>query len=387
MSGIADPLLETLRSTGYVTGYTHGFYRYPARFPPEFARAVIREFTEPGDLVLDPFMGGGTAVIEAIAEGRRAVGIDLNPLAHFVTLVKTTPLSRADHHVLRSWAAMFPELTENAAEAVADRRTRSLPHDILTPLVPYVAAAARLRPSRRRRFARCVLLRVGQWALESRQALPTPAELRARVASDLEEMLAGLQALISAAAEHGITRSEIARRRRLVLTTSARGYWLQGTRNTGIPSLVLTSPPYPGVHVLYHRWQVLGRRETPAPFWLADLQDGRGESYYRFGSRTPTGLRNYFATLRRSFEMIRQVIGPQTLVAQLVAFADVELQLPIYLKEMEVAGYEAVTSVEEIRQGHLWRPVPHRRWYVRVQDAANDQHAANEVLLLHRLAR
>lgn len=35
------------------------------------------------------------------------------------------------------------------------------------------------------------------------------------------------------------------------------------------PGLILTSPPYPGVHVLYHRWQVQGRKETPAPFWIA----------------------------------------------------------------------------------------------------------------------
>ena len=32
------------------------------------------------------------------------------------------------------------------------------------------------------------------------------------------------------------------------------------------PQLILTSPPYPGVYVLYHRWKIGGRRESPAPF-------------------------------------------------------------------------------------------------------------------------
>lgn len=39
-------------------------------------------------------MGGGTAIVEGLAEGRLAVGVDLNPLAHFVTCVKTAQLSK-----------------------------------------------------------------------------------------------------------------------------------------------------------------------------------------------------------------------------------------------------------------------------------------------------
>src|SRR5229473_3594350 len=48
-----------------VSGLTHNFYKYPARFSPSFVRQVILSFTEPGDLVLDPFMGAGTSLVEA----------------------------------------------------------------------------------------------------------------------------------------------------------------------------------------------------------------------------------------------------------------------------------------------------------------------------------
>ena len=61
-----------------VSGLTHRFYRYPARFSPIFARACIEAFSKPGDLVLDPYMGGGTTVVEAMALGRQAVGSDIN---------------------------------------------------------------------------------------------------------------------------------------------------------------------------------------------------------------------------------------------------------------------------------------------------------------------
>ena len=50
-----------------VAGLTHNFYRYPARFSPEFAKQAILAFSKPDDLVLDPFMGGGTTLVEALA--------------------------------------------------------------------------------------------------------------------------------------------------------------------------------------------------------------------------------------------------------------------------------------------------------------------------------
>jgi DNA modification methylase len=65
------------RDEAPVSGYTHNFYRYPARFSPKFVRAVIKAFSEPGDLVLDPFMGGGTTLVEALAQGRSAIGVDI----------------------------------------------------------------------------------------------------------------------------------------------------------------------------------------------------------------------------------------------------------------------------------------------------------------------
>jgi DNA methylase len=62
-----------------VCGRTHNFYRYPARFSPRFARAAIQTFTRPGDLVLDPYVGGGTSLVEALAIGRDAIGIRYQP--------------------------------------------------------------------------------------------------------------------------------------------------------------------------------------------------------------------------------------------------------------------------------------------------------------------
>ena len=87
-----------------VSGLTHRFYRYPARFSPTFAATVIAQFSKPGDLILDPQMGGATAIVEGMRLGRRAVGCDLNSLAVFVARVKTTLVSTPERAALQRWA-------------------------------------------------------------------------------------------------------------------------------------------------------------------------------------------------------------------------------------------------------------------------------------------
>ena len=104
---IQQRLKNSLQLLPAMSGLTHDFYRYPARFPATFAREIIHEFSQRGDCVFDPFMRGGTAIVEALASGRSAVGIDINSLAHFITTVKTTPLKFTDLQTVIQWAQHF----------------------------------------------------------------------------------------------------------------------------------------------------------------------------------------------------------------------------------------------------------------------------------------
>ena len=54
---------------------------YPAEKPAEVADVLIRQSSEPGNLVVDPFMGSGSVGIAALRLGRRFLGNDLNPEA------------------------------------------------------------------------------------------------------------------------------------------------------------------------------------------------------------------------------------------------------------------------------------------------------------------
>ena len=156
---------EVFHSTNRVKGYTHDFYKYPARFSPSFARFILDSLTEPGDYVLDPFMGGGTTIVEAMASGRHAIGSDVNELARFVTRVKTTPLSCHDIAEVRGWV-------QDVRAAAADMNPDAQPSESPVRNMPvaahqFFAMATKLveglRFRRRQQFARCALVRVGQW--------------------------------------------------------------------------------------------------------------------------------------------------------------------------------------------------------------------------------
>lgn len=71
------------------TRLTHYLFRYPAKFHPPIARALIEEFSEPKATVLDPFCGSGTLLVEAATMDRYGIGIDVDPVAVEVAMVKS----------------------------------------------------------------------------------------------------------------------------------------------------------------------------------------------------------------------------------------------------------------------------------------------------------
>lgn len=71
---------------------THSYHRYPAKFIPQLAARLIKENSQVGEVICDPFMGSGTTLVEAIVNDRRTYGTDINPVAVMITRAKTTPI-------------------------------------------------------------------------------------------------------------------------------------------------------------------------------------------------------------------------------------------------------------------------------------------------------
>jgi DNA modification methylase len=371
--------------TSPVSGLTHCHYKYPARFSPKFVSAVLKEFSKPGDLVLDPYMGGGTTIVEAIASGRRAVGCDLNSLAVFVTRAKTIKLTSLDERKIYAWAtSVVPSLSYHdtdyrVKEALCEKRTRNLHLPHARPIKKFIALALvsldALDSLQAKDFARCALLNVSQWALNGRRTQVALSDFRMRLTQVALDMLQASASLRSAmeVSRHVDAFSSL-------IHDSAENLASHSPFSTGERAdLVVTSPPYPGVHILYHRWQVNGRRETPAPYWIADCLDGNGESYYTFGTRKEERHSEYFKQSLRTLESIRSVMKDGAVMAQIIAFSNPRSQLKRYLDNMSKAGFKEVCTSTG-RPARAWRDVPGRSWHASLQGST---HSAREVALLH----
>src|SRR5919205_2565995 len=78
--------------TGY---YTHRCHTYSAKYIPQIPNVLISNFTKRNDLVLDNFVGSGTTLVESKLLGRKAIGVDINPLACLISKVKTTIIEKS----------------------------------------------------------------------------------------------------------------------------------------------------------------------------------------------------------------------------------------------------------------------------------------------------
>src|SRR3989344_3090725 len=84
---------EKSNGNGSTTYLTHNFHTYPAKFIPQIPKSTIQALTSEGDVILDPFCGCGTTLVEAKLFNRNSIGGDWNPIATLVTTAKTNTLN------------------------------------------------------------------------------------------------------------------------------------------------------------------------------------------------------------------------------------------------------------------------------------------------------
>ena len=392
-------LVESIHSTKPIsrgrrrTASLHEFYRYPGRFSPEFARSAIDAFTEPGDLVLDPFVGGGTTAVEAVLGGRRALVADINPLATFVTRAKTTPLTNAQETLVNKWiadVANHAKIYRGAAGFHQWRADGYLRHIEsretwrITKLIRLALDWLPKQDTNAEQFCRCVLLRTGQWAFDLGNRIPTVSEFR-------EVLTVHGQGMLDIATSHS-PKTHPANGHLDILDAALPGLSSHPRLlEVGSPALILTSPPYPGVHVAYHRWKLFSRKETPAPYWIANKEDSNGLAHYTMSARSGRDLRRYFAKLHAAYTDLAAIASDHTILVQIVGFSDPQNHLPRFLDTMTSAGFiefHLPKDLADTQDRRLWRAIPGRRWWTQAhsrRDATSQ--TAREVVLFHHWSR
>lgn len=367
----------------------HGLYRYPARFSPQFAAAAIRLVTEPGDLVLDPFVGSGTTLYETMRHNRRCVGIDINPISTFLVgaMLQRRKQEELDKYYmwLRRTVSRL-SVTLNGRELSKDFPVQNLDYRRnwrIVKLVDGLIASVDKLSGTFDATTRQILLRSCQWAFDNRKVTPSYREFLDFLYKTCEDVLITARAFDESIDEEwgsGRTKSS----HRVFNGHADRVLGQLHRRSAEKYDAIITSPPYPGVHMLYGRWQVRGRRESELPLWIAGAEPYLREGDYTMHARRTSDNSSYFELLSQAMEGCRGVIRDGGWMVQMVGFSDPSTQLHRYLACVTDAGFkeEKSTRLSTGRDQRLWRTVPSRKWY------ANSPHKAlptrREVVLLFK---
>lgn len=118
----------------------HDWYRFVLSFPPHLVREYLARFGVSQDsLILDPFCGTGTTLVEAKKLHYGSVGIEASPMAHFASVTKTdwSPHSQRLIETAERIAAIANE--ELQGVGISDTPSHSTPTSPLRTLVPDAA--------------------------------------------------------------------------------------------------------------------------------------------------------------------------------------------------------------------------------------------------------
>ena len=87
------PLLEEIPVKKRSTKRHFGVHGYFTKQSWNIVSEYIKNYSKPGDLVLDPFGGSGVTPIEALMSNRKAISIDINPMAVFIVQALIAPVN------------------------------------------------------------------------------------------------------------------------------------------------------------------------------------------------------------------------------------------------------------------------------------------------------
>jgi DNA modification methylase len=129
------PLLEEIPVKKQQAKRHFGVHGYFTKQSWNIVAEYIKNFSKPGDLVLDPFGGSGITAVEAMMNNRKAINIDLNPMAVFIVQslvapVKISSLAEAFDRIKREFEKKEPKTKKEITEAI---KKYSYPKDFVLP--------------------------------------------------------------------------------------------------------------------------------------------------------------------------------------------------------------------------------------------------------------
>lgn len=137
---------------------THGIHPYKGKFYPQLAKSLFNIGSAcPGAMVLDPFCGSGTVLLEAQLNGYSGYGMDMNPLAALIARAKTSLISEDLYSVDEALSGFLSRLT---ASGPSENHLHVFPQECIEELLSW--------------FPRPVVIAIG-WLLSEIGTVPIVA--------------------------------------------------------------------------------------------------------------------------------------------------------------------------------------------------------------------
>lgn len=340
------------------TSLTHGIHSYPAKFPPQIPARLIEILTRPGDVVLDPFCGSGTTLVEALRLDRAAVGADINPIAILIAEAKTARLDVVAERAL--------EELEQAVESDAARE-RGEPLLFSVPAVACSPADPPPIPNLKHWFGPVAIKEIGlllgridslssevarkvaRSALSAILVTVSNQDSETRYTARPKPLAAGdvLMSFLRKLREvHGLLiafRGASAPREARVLLADARHL---PADVVGPVDAVVTSPPYANAfdYHLYHRHRMYWLGYDPGELRRREI--GSHLNYQRRGD----GIETYRSDMRLCLKSIATVLKPggpcAFVVGDSVFFGKVVDNAGVIVSAASELGFRCLAVVE-----------------------------------------
>jgi hypothetical protein len=294
----------------------HGLHTYPAKFVPALPLELIRRLSAPGDLVVDPFCGCGTALVEALLLGRRAIGGDLNPVAVAVSRAKTKRLAPKQLLLLSRLEARLPSAVADVMatgdavlpagwDPMPGRRFRGLSFWFDEGIAYELAAARRVIEAVADQAVRdvatmcfsSIVVAVSHQDSDTRYVRRAksvgPGDPTQLVVRRLRSARAALDSLTLATSASAVMHA-----------CDARAIDYLEPRSV---QLVVTSPPYPNAwsYHLYHQNRILWLDEDPWAFKAAEIGHHRD-----YSARDGRGAADFETDMQSTFRSLAPALAP-----------------------------------------------------------------------------
>jgi DNA modification methylase len=324
---------------------------------PLTAHRVIEGLSKPGNLVLDAFCGSGTVLVEACLLGRRAAGVDINPIAIELARFKVTESTNAER---QAWIEAAERVADHAEERRIDRAgpTRLYrPHE-REPYEPHMLfeldglSAGIAREERSvQRVLRLILSSILTKVSKS-PGDTSERRLQRRLASGfaIRTFRAKATEVVQQHAAYSAALPRLSLRGPRVTVVHGDARRLPRIEPRSV-DLIVSSPPYPGV------FDYLQHHETRLQ-WLG--LDGADLARNEIGSRRQLSkldpeeaLYRWQGDLRATLRAMAKVLKPSGKAALVIADSALKL-MPVYADDLMIelapsAGLDVLAIGSQLR--------------------------------------